>query len=322
MVGPVRCAFRINSESQPNLTTGGAEGTGRHTDQASDLLTHVKDRKVASTIFVAHSQGGLISRRVAQSSWGQTPNGSNPPTQTGKVRAVVTVGTPHDGALIAKTLNPSSGTNPGINALVGSGTSAVACRLGGCSPLKTRFVALRDGFLAAAFTSPAMADLRPNSSAINAVKNGKESFPRYGIQQVIDTRWAIAEVAGDMGMSNNGRATRALMRDMFRVGVATSVIGGLASFIPGAAAIAGPIGAAGAFIAHALDTTDRWWTRITVGSQSGDGVVPYNSQVYTGAIRNYRSTEPVSHTAEVDSKKSANAIGVILRDNVGVAQAR
>ena len=311
VVGPVRCAFRINSESQPDLTTGGAEGTGSHANQTSDLLAHVQGRNVSSTVFVAHSQGGLISRRVAQSSWGQT---------AGRVRAVVTVGTPHDGALIAKTLNPTTGTNTVVNALTGSATGAVACRIGGCSPIKTGLIALRDGVLAGAFSSPAMADLRPNSSAINFVKNGQESFPRYGIQQVIDTRWALGEVAGDVGMSNNGRSTRALMRDMYRVGVAASVIGGLASFIPGAAAIAGPIGATGRFIAHALDTTDKWWTRITVGNATGDGVVAYASQVYPGLAtsQNYRSPEPVSHTAEIDSKKSANAVGWVLENRVNV----
>ena len=110
VVGPVRCALRIDSDLAPSLTSGGAGGTGRHTSQATELLGVVQARNKPQTIFVAHSQGGLISRRVAQTSWG----GAN-----GNVRAVVTTGTPHQGAVLARTLNPGPGTNDAINAMSG-----------------------------------------------------------------------------------------------------------------------------------------------------------------------------------------------------------
>ena len=96
-----------------------------------------------SSIFVAHSQGGVISRRVAQGD------------QRPKVRALITTGTPHLGAPIANTANPGPGTNGVVNAVTGSATSAVTCRLSpGCGPVRLGLTALRDGLFAAAMSSP------------------------------------------------------------------------------------------------------------------------------------------------------------------------
>jgi hypothetical protein len=102
------------------------------------------------------------------------------------------------------------------------------------------------------------------------------------------------------------------------VAVGTAVLGGLFSIV---APWASPVASLAAFLAVEMDRTDRWWTRITVGSGSGDGVVPYASQVYPGAIRNYRvpSQDAVSHTAEIDTEKSSRSIRRILEENVQVA---
>jgi hypothetical protein len=80
-----------------------------------------------------------------------------------------------------------------------------------------------------------------------------------------------------------------------------------------------PYAAAAAFVASHMNSTDRWWTRITVGNDEGDGVVPYRSQVYPGQqVVNYRAVDPVSHTAEADTRLSARSIRRVLELNVGV----
>ena len=306
LIGEIRCELRIASESAPTLTT---DGTGRHTEQATQLLSHVQGLETSDRIFVAHSQGGLISRRVAQSTWGR---------QAGKVRAVVTTGTPHTGAPIANTLNPGPGTNAFVNAFSGATGAFSVCRISDCGWVKGGLLALRDGFLAGVYSSPAMSDLKPGSQAIRAI-SVTESFPRYGIQHAIPKRWAIAQVGGDLTYSNDGVRTREIVRNVFHIAVAAAVVSGIVSFF---APWAAPYAAAAAFVASTLNSTDRWWTRITVGNDQGDGVVPYASQVYPRATFNYRAPNPVSHTAEVDTRRSALSVRDVLRDRVGVSSRR
>ena len=128
------------------------------------MRSRVLNRSVPSSIFVAHSQGGVISRRVAQGD------------QRPKVRALITTGTPHLGAPIANTATPGPGTNGVVNAVTGSTTSAVTCRLSlGCGPVRLGLTALRDGLFAAAMSSPGARDLRPGSSALALVNGTTET---------------------------------------------------------------------------------------------------------------------------------------------------
>ena len=73
-------------------------------------------------------------------------------------------------------------------------------------------------------------------------------------------------------------------------------------------------------IAVSLDRTDRWWNRLTVGSQQGDGVVPLASQRYPGATAIYVTPQAdvVSHTAQIDTPQSARSIRYVLEVNVRV----
>ena len=188
-----------------------------------------------------------------------------------------------------------------------------ACRIVGCSPVNAGFMILRDTYLSS-YSSYAMADLRPGSPAMVAVNQGSpETFPRYGITNSIPRRWAIARVGGDLLSDNSGEQKAQLVKTVFRIAVAGSIIG---SFIP----FFHPAAAALAFVAAALDQTDRWWTRITVGADQGDGVVPYLSQQYPGATLNYPApaSSVTSHTGEIDSGRSAISIDYVLRSFVQI----
>lgn len=305
--GPVRCALQIGNESAPTLTTN---GTGSHAQQASELLSHVQGLSRSRTIFVAHSQGGLISRRVAQTPWGTDPN---------HVRAIVTTGTPHRGAPIANTLSPSPLLQGAVRAFTAGATGRFSvCKFGDCVLVRSGLEALQNGLLSVGVGTPAMRDLRPGSSAIAEVNNGEEgNLPRFGIQHTIRTRWAVAQVAGDFLASNSGERARAVVRDVHAIAVATAFIGGVASiFVPWVA----PIAAAAAYVAVTLNVADLLWTRITVGNDQGDGVVQYQSQLYPDATFNYRALNPVSHTGEIDTKTSSLSISRVLEQNAGVAR--
>lgn len=255
VAGPVNCALRIGDILKPSLTQGGNNGTGRHTEQAAQLLSETNTWG-SNLVFVGHSQGGLISRRVAQAN---VTRGT-----ASRIRAVVTTGTPHQGAVLANTLNPS----PHFGTTLGAVASRVACRITLCSGISTPLTLLRDDFLALAFTSPAMADLRPSSNAIRDVNIPTETFPRFGITNSVPKRWAVARLAGDYTSANNGESVANFVKRLYHVSVAASVIG---IFIPNI------VSAGAVYVAHTLNQTDRWWTRITVGNSEGDGVVTLSS---------------------------------------------
>jgi hypothetical protein len=140
-------------------------------------------------VVVAHSQGGLVARRLGQ----RRPD---------LVSGVVTIGTPHEGALIASypaevlasTLGnaieePCFGT---LCTLAWEVTDAIA------AGLITRGV----GELV-----PAAGDDRPGSPLIERV-NGRseyqyETFRRASIAMSVDPRWALFRMIGDAGSSRD-----------------------------------------------------------------------------------------------------------------------
>ena len=302
VVGSIRCALQIGSDSRPSLTAGGDSGTGSHADQASQLLSHVQGLGQTENVFVGHSQGGLVSRRVAQGSWGQ---------QLGNVRAVVTTGTPHLGAPIARTLDPGSVVQRYSNAF----KMSMTCRAISCGAVSSAFDYFVNGYLRDPFASPAMADLRPNSAAIQAVNGPVEGFPRYGIVHQIPKRWAIARVAGD-AINNEGPSRVNDAKTAYWVLSGTAVAGGILGILfPPIAPFTGYAAATAVSILFIMDTLDRWWNAVTVGSSGrGDGVVPESSQRYPRATFNYVVPEQdvVSHTAQIDTRVSSRSIDRIL----------
>lgn len=72
-----------------------------------------------------------------------------------------------------------------------------------------------------------------------------------------------------------------------------------------------------------LDSTDRWWNRITArDNETTDGVVEGPSQVYPNAIFNVEALNPTSHTGEIDTYKSYVEIHRMLKERLGVIERR
>lgn len=137
-----------------------------------------------------------------------------------------------------------------------------------------------------------------------------EASPRFGTQHEVPRRWASFRVVGDTGDRNWGGELATVAEVMFFGSVSGGIIGLFNPLSWGrSAALFG--------LALELDRTDRWWTRITVGdAETTDGVVPGPSQVYPNAQFNYATPTAASHTAQTDSRKSAESIEFVLRQYV------
>lgn len=162
---------------QSNFETQAAELKGR----ASVLGT--------DAVFIGHSQGGLISRRVGQY------NASYP---SSLVKGVVTIDSPHDGASIAKVLVFSDYEQLIRNLLSRAfvkycAKTMVACYLDAAAAQ----AAIAD--LKASFNpnNSSTIDLKPRSAALNALNSTTENFIRAGIGNNVLGRFKWARLSGD-----------------------------------------------------------------------------------------------------------------------------
>jgi|GEM_PF-2244277 len=157
--------------------------------QVDDLGGRLSVRGVGGNVVVAHSQGGLVARRLGQ----RRPD---------LVSGVVTIGTPHEGALIAS--RPPSVIADALNDAVSEPCFGNLCMLalevaeGAAAGLLTRGI----GQLV-----PAAGDDQPGSALIQRV-NGRsepqyETFRRVSIAMNVPPRWAVWRLLGDARSSRD-----------------------------------------------------------------------------------------------------------------------
>lgn len=316
--GKNRCDLVIAGDVAPSLTRGvdGDKGLGRHADQAAQLREDVIGSGLDNLIFVGHSQGGLISRRAAQSLQ------ATPTTQAVRtLRGVVTTGTPHLGANVAR--NASSTGVP--NRIARTFSGGFACRVSGqCALMLEAVNAFQSQFTPAVLASDAMFDLRPASSAIQQVNTRSESFRRFGIQNALTSHsFLFYQIAGDIAPGNKGRAVREVATAVSIIALSTAIISGIVSIFAPWAAISAAIAAT---VFAAIIGADLAWSRLTFGSQQSDGVVELPSQSYPTSSPgvhtpvNRRSLDPSSHTAQIDSERSAQDIQITLTRGLNVQE--
>lgn len=148
--------------------------------QTIDLEGRVAARGIGGNVVVSHSQGGLIARRLGQ----RRPD---------LVSGVITIGTPHQGALIAQ--NGPDWVADQIASAVGN-----LCVGGIMCPYLEEVLSLTgSGFLAWGLgqAAPVVIDDRPGSVFINRLNGTHESFRRASIQVSVPVRWALFRVIGD-----------------------------------------------------------------------------------------------------------------------------
>ncbi|MBW3570157.1 MAG: alpha/beta hydrolase [Gemmatimonadetes bacterium] len=148
--------------------------------QTVDLEGRVAARGIGGNVVVSHSQGGLIARRLGQ----RRPD---------LVSGVITIGTPHQGALIAQN---------GPDWVADQLTSAVGDLCVGnimCPYLSEVLSRTTSGFLAWGLgqVAPVVIDDRPGSEFITQLNGRHETFKRASIQMSVPERWALFRVLGD-----------------------------------------------------------------------------------------------------------------------------
>jgi pimeloyl-ACP methyl ester carboxylesterase len=150
-------------------------------DQASELEAEVNATGGGRSIVVGHSQGGLISRRFAQ-------------RRNDLVHGVITIGTPHRGALAAD-LGPDLVSEYVGNAAERACYGSVMCTIFGQALARRASGELTYGL--AGTVVPVIHDVRTNSGFTNDLNSTYEPFLRAGIEVNAGNRWALMRFLGD-----------------------------------------------------------------------------------------------------------------------------
>lgn len=256
-------------------------------EQAADLTTRVNNSRAGNTgfIFIGHSNGGIVSRQLAHTA------------QDGSiVRGIITIDTPHQGAPLAAI--PSQAVSYMLAPIIG----VAGCRLVGhqiCDMIGGAPAAALASLLvpfALNSGSPVIREMNPHDgfwSAFNAVP---ESFPRAGIQSKSWDKWSGWRMWGDSRCSPlvycGGRATAKFVDQRYHFAIKCAVVGGIAGLFWHPSWV---VAAGCAKLAAQLKASDGVYKRLTVGGDSGDGIVPLNSQYYPNANRQYQIPDGDSH---------------------------
>jgi pimeloyl-ACP methyl ester carboxylesterase len=162
-------------------------------DASHTLLAAVRDDAgFPRTVLVAHSAGGVISRRVAQ-------------LDPARVSGIITVGTPHVGALISER---GGDTGAGILAAVsasfyiGPCVSGLLTQTSSACKSYAKLAVATAGFIAGevygeSMGQPGSKDLDPDSPFIAQVNSVPESFRRIGITHRVPNSGALARYLGE-----------------------------------------------------------------------------------------------------------------------------
>lgn len=254
-------------------------------------------------VVVGHSQGGLVSRYTAQRFAAQ-----------GKghlIEGVVSLGTPHHGALLARNLK-QGGLDwtyrlYGVAGKCGTQFLDASCHIS--TYVTQKFL---DGWLTGMMNAFAGAtqDLQPSSSSINHLNSQPEGFARYGIQHYPKKRWMLMRLAGDLGDHVNGpdwvRWTEWAYQGLRVCNYASIFFGQLQlTQICGSAH-------------RSMDTVDRAYDRLTAPGMHSDGIVHGPSQVYPNAVENFAIPGGESHVGETKSKHTRENMDYILQTKFDV----
>jgi pimeloyl-ACP methyl ester carboxylesterase len=256
----------------------------------------------ANALFIGHSQGGLLSRKVGQANAGYPGS---------LVKGVVTIDSPHQGAVIAKVLNWVDYQNI-VNTLRSSAFvkycqgNMIACILDAAAAQGTV-----DDITASYAPSNSSRDLQPNSPALYALNHTNEPFIRGGVQNTIDGRFKWARLYGDKDHNPEepwgGRHLQRLTSQFFlKLRHCHN-----AWWFPGSS-VCGVVYSA---ILHLDESFER---HIDPAHSGSDGIVTYPSQIYpntistVGAPRNWRIRDGDSHVGALKTAQVRDGILVQL----------
>jgi pimeloyl-ACP methyl ester carboxylesterase len=156
--------------------------------QTTELEQEVMATGGGSSIVIGHSQGGLIARRLGH-------------RRGDLVHGVITMGSPHRGALIAD-LGPEVVSDYVTDAMGRFCYGSSMCRL--LTEIGTRQTAGEITYGLAGTLVPVIHDVRTNSDFTTQLNSGYEPFLRAGIEVDAGNRWALMRLVGDWS-SEDGR---------------------------------------------------------------------------------------------------------------------
>lgn len=274
----LRESMRIGFETRFSLSS-----LSSFHDQGADLLARLNSVRGGNGqfIFVGHSNGGIVSREVAHTVGGDPA----------LIRGVLTIDSPHRGAPIAQVNRQAAAII--LAPLTGvAGCTFVShqlCNMLRGSPLQTVAGVVLP--LALNATAPVVRELHPRSSFFASFNSVPESFPRGAIQSKSWDKWTEWRLYGDLKchpyFSCGGRSTVKFIDRSYHSAIKCAVVGGLAGFFW---APAWGVAAGCAKIGAQLKGYDLVFKRLTVGNDSGDGIVPLNSQFYPNVPSNQQFT--------------------------------
>lgn len=203
------------------------------------------------------------------------------------VSGVITVSSPQDGvplasvgreALAAALALPFLGSNFACN-LVSHLVCTVAQHLGDNAAADGLLAILAPVIVHA--SSPVMDEMTVHNGFYSNLNYGPEPFPRAAVIDKSWDKWTEWRLYGDfhcaMYSECDGRHVVARVDRTYHRYLKCAVIGGIFSFfIPGAGAVAEVCGSSAA----QMKGYDLLYKRLSVGHDSGDGIVPVGSQQY------------------------------------------
>jgi pimeloyl-ACP methyl ester carboxylesterase len=296
----LRCRYQTATEVIPSLAS-----LDSHSNQSYDQMNRVDATGQSGFVFIGHSQGGLVSRYTAQRYAGQG--------RSHMVEGVVSVGTPHQGALLARNLK--QGGVDGLYTLLGAaGRCGTVFLDAGCHIATHVTQRLLDGWISGMLNAyaPATMDLQPGSPSVSHLNSQPEGFARYGIQHYPTKRWMPMRLMEDMGDNVNGPAWVRYTEWAYQ-GLRVC---NYASIFFGQFWLTSACGTAH----RTMDSTDRWWDRMTAPGMKSDGIVHGPSQVYPGALEQLPIDRGESHVGETKSTKTRDRLDYLLPNRFNVAR--
>jgi pimeloyl-ACP methyl ester carboxylesterase len=279
--------------------------TDRLDAQATDLIGRMSVTGQTNFVMIGHSNGGLLSRAVAQ----RRPD---------LVKGVVAVSSPHDGVLLAR--NGKAALNRFLtersNALYAGCMRPVGDAACWLAWFFTNYSIPRVVDWSIDATAPMINDVQPRgaSAFLNQLNATPEGFPRAGVEDWSKKRFILARLGGDAlcGPTNRGCGGRTLARyalwtyDGFRV---CQIYASLTLRLSTARWCGN--------IAHSMDVIDGAYDRVSAPGEASDGIVQGTSQTYPRTAR-YIVQDADSHPGETKSDRTKGSISDALSISIGL----
>lgn len=287
-------------------------------DTQRDELIAKMPTSTTNYVLIGHSNGGIVSRRVAQLAKA---------TGARSVRGVITVGSPHLGApLVDGPLGPA------VALLTAAGTARAwlcASNKRGCGEVQalTSGNGLVQYANSISNTGPLSSQLSPTSAFRNTLASGSEPFIKSAVVSHSPNRWLFMRLLGDRQCypddpTCGGRARAAgtdrFYRHLRRTAIISAITGTMASLFGATVPLAGPafelaIEAGGMMVF--LDMVDKATRLWVIRSNDSDGVVPASSQFYPNVPLNLQQQifGADTHVGETSSPQVGDKLDAILQ---------